>query len=185
MKAIGTIAVLDANVLYPAPVRDLLLSLADARLFQPKWSKIIQKEWVNNLLKNRPDLVRENIVQTVQAMNIAFPDAEVTRFAEIISDLQLPDPDDRHVLAAAIKAEATHIVTANTKDFPSKYVAAYNLQITHPDYFARDLILIDFDVACLAFEKMIARLRKPPLNRNDVLAILDKCGMTSSVKLLM
>ena len=184
MKAIDTIAVLDANVLYPAPVRDLLLSLADARLFQPKWSKIIQNEWVSNLLRNRPDIIRESILQTVAAMNIAFPDAEVTRFAEMINDLKLPDPDDRHVLAVAIKAEATHIITANTRDFPSKYAAVYNLQITHPDCFVRDLILTDFDAVCLAFEKMIARLRKPPLSRKDVLVMLDKCGLASAAKLL-
>jgi predicted nucleic acid-binding protein len=184
MTLIRTIAILDANVLYPAPIRDILLNLADARLFQPKWTKTIQEEWTRNLLANRPDITEQAIARTVKAMNSAFPDAEVTRYASIINDLKLPDPDDRHVLAAAIKAEATHIVTANTKDFPRKYITAYGLQVNHPDDFVKDLIEADFATALLAFETLVSRLKKPPLSRKDVLAMLEKCGLPNSVKLL-
>ena len=179
-----TIAVLDANVLYPAPVRDILLNFADAKLFQPRWTKTIQEEWTSNLLANRPDITEQAIARTVKAMNIAFPDAEVTRYAGIINDLKLPDPDDRHVLAAAIRAEATHIVTSNTKDFPRKYIATYGLQVSHPDDFVKDLIQADFATALLAFESMVSRLRNPPLSRKDVLTMLEKCGLPSSAKLL-
>lgn len=185
MTLINTIAVLDANVLYPAPIRDLLLSLADARLFQPKWSSKIQEEWMRNLLKNRPDITEKNILKTVKAMNVAFPDAEVGRFMPIINDIELPDPDDRHVLAAAIKAGATHIVTANTKDFPSTYISTYEVRVSHPDNFISELIQTDADAAYLAFEKMISRLRNPPLSCEDVLKMLERCGLTVSAKLLM
>ncbi|WP_315818227.1 PIN domain-containing protein [Paraflavitalea speifideaquila] len=184
MTLIKTIAVLDANVLYPAPVRDILLNFADAKLFQPRWTKTIQEEWTRNLLANRPDITEQAIGRTVKAMNIAFPDAEVTRYSEIINNLKLPDPDDRHVLAAAIKARATHIVTANTKDFPRKYVATHGVQIRHPDDFVRDLIKADFVTALLTFETMVSRLKNPPLSRKDVLASLERCGMSNSVKLL-
>lgn len=185
MTLIKTIAVLDANVLYPAPTRDILLNFADAKLFQPKWTKTIQEEWTRNLLANRPDITEQAIERTVKAMNAAFPDAEVTRFIGIANNLKLPDPDDRHVLAAAIKAEATHIITANTKDFPRKYIATYGLQISHPDDFVKDLIQADFTTALLAFETMVSRLRNPPLSRKDVLAMLVKCGLPNSAKLLM
>jgi hypothetical protein len=184
MTLIRTIAVLDANVLYPAPVRDILLNYADSKLFQPKWTKTIQEEWTSNLLANRPDITEQAIARTVKAMNIAFPDAVVTRYTGIINDLQLPDPDDRHVLAAAIKAEATHIVTSNTKDFPRKYIATYGMQVIHPDVFVKSLIEADFTTALLAFETMVSRLRKPPLNRKDVLAMLERCGLPNTAKLL-
>jgi predicted nucleic acid-binding protein len=184
MTLIRTIAILDANVLYPAPVRDILLNFADAKLFQPKWTKTIQEEWTSNLLANRPDITKEAIARTVKAMNIAFPDAEVNRYISIINDLKLPDPDDRHVLAAAIRAEATHIVTSNTKDFPRKYIATYGLQVSHPDNFVKDLIQTDFVTARLAFETMVSRLKKPPLSREDVLTMLERCGLPSSAKLL-
>lgn len=184
MTAVGTIALLDANVLYPAPVRDLLLSFADARLFQPKWSSKIQEEWVRNLLKKRPDISEKNILKTVKAMNVAFPDAEVSKFTSIIEDLKLPDPDDRHVLAAAIKAGATFIVTANIKDFPSTYVFTHRIRVCHPDDFISGLIVANIETARMAFERMILRLRNPPLNYEDILAMLERCGLTASVKLL-
>jgi hypothetical protein len=178
------IAVLDANVLYPAPVRDLLLSFADAKFFQPKWTKKIQQEWTKNLLANRPDLTERAIERTVKAMNVAFPDAEVSRYTGIIDDLILPDPDDRHVLAAAIKAEATHIVTTNIKDFPRKQIAEYGIQVDHPDDFVKDLIGLDYATSLLVFDTMISRLRHPPISRKDVLTMLERCGLPVTVKLL-
>lgn len=76
--------ILDACVLYPAPIRDILLNLADLEIYSPKWSEIIQDEWVRNLLKNRPDLTKTKLRRTVQAMNDAFPDAEIHSFEELI-----------------------------------------------------------------------------------------------------
>ncbi len=113
-------AVLDACVLYPAPIRDILLNLAEQDLFSPKWSETIQEEWLRNLILNRPDLTRKKLERTVKAMNGAFPKAMVKSFNSLISSLELPDPDDRHVLAAAIKSEANLIITFNLKDFPQK-----------------------------------------------------------------
>lgn len=93
---------LDACVLYPAPIRDILLNLADLGIYSPKWSEIIQEEWIRNLLENRPDLSKLKLRRTVQVMNAAFPDAQVHSFEELIDLLELPDLGDRHVLAAAI-----------------------------------------------------------------------------------
>ena len=73
---------LDANVLYPAPLRDYLLHLAGVELYKPKWTKAIQEEWVRNLLENRPDLKKENLVNTRDAMNAAFPDANIFNYEE-------------------------------------------------------------------------------------------------------
>lgn len=79
--------VLDACVLYPAPIRDILLSLAAEGLFKAKWSDMIQDEWLRNLLKNRTDLKKEQLNQTVNTMNLAFPDANVENFKELIPSL--------------------------------------------------------------------------------------------------
>lgn len=111
-------AFLDASVLYPAPLRDLLLELAVSDLYRAKWSNAVHGEWINALLRSRDDLTRERLERTRDLMNAHVRDALVTDFDQLIGILELPDPDDRHVLAAAIKGRADLIVTANLKDFP-------------------------------------------------------------------
>ncbi len=69
------IVILDANVLYPAPLRDFLLNLAATEIFQPKWNSTIQQEWKYNLLKNRPDLIERQVYRTIKLMESAFPEA--------------------------------------------------------------------------------------------------------------
>jgi hypothetical protein len=95
-------AILDACVIYPAPVRDILLSFAGEGLFQPKWTWEIQEEWIRNLLINRPDLSRIQLEALVQTMNTAFPDANVLDYEDQIELIELPDKDDRHVVAASL-----------------------------------------------------------------------------------
>jgi hypothetical protein len=98
----GFSAVLDANVLYPAPLRDLLLNLADLELYKPRWTAQIQKEWIVNLLEHRADLKKDSLEKTQRAMDSAFPNADIRGYKQLIEGLRLPDPKDRHVLAAAI-----------------------------------------------------------------------------------
>ncbi len=139
----GFTALLDANVLYPAPLRDILLRLASADLYQPKWTELIQEEWVGNLLLNREDLDREKLERTKQAMNSAFPDANIEGYETLITALSLPDPDDRHVLAAAIEAGAHVIVTFNLKDFPIAQLKPFDIKAQDPDTFISHLIHFD------------------------------------------
>jgi hypothetical protein len=95
----------DANVLYPAELRNFLMHLALMGMFRAKWSADVHEEWMRNLLKNRSDLTREKLERTRQLMDKAAPDALVTGYQHLIPGLLLPDEDDRHVLAAAIRAE--------------------------------------------------------------------------------
>lgn len=125
--------VLDACVLYPAPIRDILLSLAAEGLFKAKWSDIIQDEWSRNLLKNRKDLKKAQLNQTINAMNLAFPDANVESFKDLIPSINIPDKDDRHVVACAIRCNADLIVTFNVKDFPKKELSKYDIEIQKPE----------------------------------------------------
>lgn len=95
-------AVLDACVLFSAPLRDLFLELASAELFAPRWSVHIQDEWTRSVARQRPDIAVSRLQRTREIMDREFPDAIVTGYEGDISTLSLPDPDDRHVLAAAI-----------------------------------------------------------------------------------
>jgi hypothetical protein len=112
--------VYDACVLYPAPLRDLLTQLATAvpPLFRAKWTDEIHEEWVGNVLKDRNDLTREQLARTTRLMNESVPDCLVEGYEHLLESVELPDPDDRHVVAAAIHARADAIVTLNLKDFP-------------------------------------------------------------------
>lgn len=112
------IVIYDSCVLYPAPLRDLLMRLALTDLYQAKWTRDIHCEWIRNLLKNRSDLTEERLQLTQAKMDLHVRDCLVFDYEGLIDSLKLPDPDDRHVLAAAIKASAQTIVTYNLSDFP-------------------------------------------------------------------
>ncbi|MEO6963732.1 MAG: PIN domain-containing protein [Puia sp.] len=178
------IAVLDANVLYPAPIRDYLLRLAGLELYKPKWTKEIQDEWIRNLVIDRPDLKRENLVITQDAMNSAFSDANITGYQELIHGLSLPDEKDRHILAAAIRGNADVIVTFNLKDFPTDYVNTYDTEVQHPDEFISNLINLDSGKSESALQNLIRSLRNPPKTRDEVLQTLLKCGLPNVVSML-
>ncbi len=173
--------ILDACVLYPAPIRDFLLSLAAEGLFKPHWSEEIQDEWVRNLLQTREDLTAQQLQKTVDAMNRAFPDANISEYEDLIIGLSLPDADDRHVLACAIKGGADLITTFNLKDFPSSEVGKYDIQVQNPDELVSSLLDLNPDAVCVAFSKMVARLRNPPKTKMEVTNALNKCGLPMSV----
>lgn len=96
----------DASVLYPAPLRDLLMRLALTDVFRARWTADIHEEWMRNVLQSRPDLTREQLERTRALMDANVRDGVVKGYQSMIPRLQLPDPDDRHVLAAAIRAKA-------------------------------------------------------------------------------
>jgi predicted nucleic acid-binding protein len=177
-------ALLDANVLYPAPVRDLLLYMADEGLYAPKWTEMIQSEWIGNLLSNRPELSLQNLNATKRAMNLAFPDADVKGFRSLIEKIELPDAGDRHILAAAIHGKADFLVTANIKHFPQKYLASFSIQVVHPDNFVTQLFHQNKDIVLQAFVKQVANLKHPPMTKEDVLNSLNKCGLKKIAGLL-
>jgi hypothetical protein len=115
----------DACVLYPAPLRDLLMRLALTDLYRARWSDQIHEEWITAVLRNRSDLSRAQLERTRSLMNAHVRDALVDGYQSLIPALALPDPDDRHVLAAAIKRGADLIVTFNLDDFPDHVLASY------------------------------------------------------------
>ena len=139
-------AIFDACVLYPAPLRDLLMYLTGSDAFQARWTEKIHEEWMRSLLKNRPDLSRENLERTRRLMDAYVDDCLVTGYESLIDTLHLPDPNDRHVLAAAIKAKASFIVTFNIRDFPPTVLDAHQIQTITPDEFVMRLLDEDYTV---------------------------------------
>src|SRR5690606_15112881 len=118
----GFVVVYDACVLYPSIKRDLLVRVAIAGTVRARWSAMIIEEVRRNLLADRPDIEPARLERTFDLMADALPDACITGFDDLIEGIHLPDADDRHVVAAAIRANAQVIVTENVRDFPSDYL---------------------------------------------------------------
>lgn len=155
-------AVLDACVIYPADVRDLLMWLAWRGLFRPRWTDAIHDEWIRAVIENRPDLSRERLERTRQLMDTAVPDASVHGYQGLIQGLDLPDPDDRHVLAAAIHCRAERIITVNLKDFPAEVLSTHGIEPQHPDGFVAELMDANEEAVIAAARRHRKSLREPP-----------------------
>lgn len=176
--------VYDACVLYPAPLRDFLMWLAITDLFRARWSNMIHDEWINNLMKNRSDLKREDLERTRKLMNESVRDSLVSGFEHLIHAVSLPDPDDRHVVAAAIHAGADLIVTFNLKDFPAEALRPYNIEARHPDDFIFDLLDLHPALVLHAAANHRRTLKKPPKTPDEYLDVLRRQGLTQTVGIL-
>lgn len=165
-------ALYDACVLYPAPLRDFLVQLTTTNLFRVRWSNEIHEEWIRNVLKNRPDLRDEQLKRTQDLMNLAVPDALETGFQSLIATLELPDPDDRHVLAAALRGRCDVIVTYNLKDFPSESLSLFDIEAQHPDEFISHLINLKPDAILITAKKCRPRLKNPAMTVEEYVLCL-------------
>ena len=170
--------VYDACVLYPAPLRDLLMRLALTDLYRARWSDQIHEEWINAVLRNRPDLSRAQLERTRSLMNAHVRDALVDGHQPLIPSLELPDPDDRHVLAVAIKCGADLIITFNLDDFPEPALAGYGIGACHPDLFLVDQLNLDVERVYMAMRQHRASLRNPPKTVREYLATLERQGLS-------
>lgn len=174
--------VLDTNVIYPLEIRDLLLWFAYENLFTPKWSRHIFDEWKS--VMKRKGISEAEIQKRVDNVNQAFPDAMVDNYESLIQGLDLPDENDRHVLAAAIKTNANLIVTNNLKDFPEDYLLRFGLYAKTPDDFISDTIDLNHEKALNAFRMMVNNRRNPPLTEFEVLDRLRNIGLKDSADYL-
>lgn len=178
------IALYDACVLYPAPLRDLLMHLAMTDLIHAKWTDTIHDEWIRSVLADRPDLNRRQLERTRKLMNSHVLDALIVGYERLIPQLSLPDPDDRHVLAAAIHGGADVIVTFNRKDFPEQMLQPHKIETQHPDDFVSGLLELSATPICEAVRRQRSMLKNPPRSVEEFLAILSKLGMLKTVGLL-
>lgn len=176
--------VYDACVLYPAPLRDLLMHLALTDLYRAKWTARIHEEWIRNVLKNRPDLTQEQLERTCQLMDANVRDCLVTGYEYIIPTLELPDEDDRHVLAAAIRSQSSVILSFNLKDFPAEKLAKYDVEVLHPDEFISDLIDLNAARVLSAVAYHRQALKNPPKTTTEYLDTLLQQGLPETVNQL-
>lgn len=177
-------ALYDANVLYPAELRNLLMHLALAGLFRAKWSAEIHEEWISNLLENRPDLTRAQLDRTRALMDLHALDAVVTGYEDLIPGLRLPDPNDRHVLAAAIRARADVIVTMNLRDFPAQALDCYGIDAQHPDTFVMHLLDLDPNAVADAANHHRTSLKSPTKTAAEYLETLARQQLTETAMAL-
>jgi len=117
-------------------------------------------------------------------MNAAVRDCLVSGYEPLVEVLDLPDPGDRHVLAAAIKVNAQVIVTRNLKDFPAERLTQWNIRAKSPDSFVRDVIGISRESVWICIQQIVDSRRRRPVTIDDVLGELERAGLAGSVAVL-
>jgi predicted nucleic acid-binding protein len=178
------VAVYDACVLYPAPLRDLLVRVALAGLVRAHWTDQIHDEWTRNVLANRPELAASSIERSRRLMDAHVHDALVVGYENLIPGLTLPDPDDRHVLAAAVHSGAGVVVTFNLSDFPPTALAPHSIEAVHPDEFVMRMLDGQPRTTCEAVRQQRLALKKPPKTVEEFLPVLAQCGLVRTAAAL-
>jgi predicted nucleic acid-binding protein len=175
-------AVLDANVLVPSALCDTLLRLAAEGFYRPLWSEQILTEVEHAILLVRPELEPTRVSRRIDAMRTAFIDANVDGWQEVAAGLDLPDPDDRHVVAAAIAGGAQAIVTFNVKDFPEDRLAPRGIEARHPDAFLLDQLDLSPSSMLEILVSQAADLLQPPMDLAGLLNNLARCHLPGFVE---
>jgi predicted nucleic acid-binding protein len=177
------VVVYDACALYGNTLRNLLIRVARARLVQAKWTERILDEVDRSLAEKRgiPEDKRRRLRELI---NGSVADCLVEGYEPLIDGLTLPDPDDRHVLAAAIRVGAQVIVTANLSDFPPDYLGQWDVEAKSPDDFVLDLIGINDRVVYSCVQQIVDERVNPPETIDDVLGQLERSGLIESAAAL-
>ena len=114
-------------------------------------------------------------------MDQAVPYCLITDYKDLIDNLELPDPDDRHVLAAATRCQAGVIVTFNLDDFPNDILGQYGIEAQHPDEFIGHLLELEPGVVCNAARQQRQAPRNPPKSSREFLDTLLRQGLAGTV----
>lgn len=170
-------ALLDANVLVPVALTDTILRAAERGLFIPRWSPVIMREAYEAITKIHPNITATRRQARLTSMDTRFPDACVQWHMSLIDDIDLPDPDDRHVVAAARIGNADVIVTRNVKDFPEKTLQVFGLEVVDPDCFLRDMLDLFPKAMLSVIQEQAADTKRPPLSVEGVLKSLERAGV--------
>ncbi|WP_433499319.1 PIN domain-containing protein [Sphaerimonospora sp. CA-214678] len=175
------VVVYDACVLYPSTLRDLLIRIAQAGLVQAKWTNRILDEVFDAISGRRPDIQVETLQRTRSLMVKAVRDCLVTGYEPLIDSLKLPDSNDRHVLAAAIRARAQVIVTNNLRDFPADSLSCWDVEAKSADDFVLDQVHLNQKVVWACVQQIADSWKNPPGVAEDVLVSLERSGLVQSV----
>jgi predicted nucleic acid-binding protein len=171
------VAVYDACVLYPFHLRNVLIQCAFDGLVEARWTDDIHAEWMRNLAANSPEMPLKRLQATRDLMKAALSDADVADYRSLISSLSLPDPDDRHVLAAAIAGKASLIVTWNLKHFPAAGLRPHGVSAISPDDFLVTLHSTYRSVLIASVQRARQNLRKTLPSVEAFIDALDARGL--------
>lgn len=159
------------------------MSLSTTDLFKARWSDMIHEEWIRNVAQKQNIPVEKlELVRDLMDENVL--DAKISGFEYLIEQLELPDPDDRHVLACAIHSKSDAIVTFNSKDFPSSYLSQFDVELIHPDDFI--VYQFDFDRSAVlrSFKEQRARLSNPAMNSKEFINCMYKQQLPQTASIL-
>lgn len=172
-------AVIDANVFFGARLKSLVLFLAQTKMFRARWTERINDEWIRSV-HERQGVALEKLEPLRRLVNASVLDCLVTGYEPLVGIFKLPDLNDEHVLAAAVKTRADIIVTFNLKDFPSSILAPLGLEARHPDDFLLDLFGISPEAFIDAVQQDFLHYRAPPFTFDQYVAALGKAGVPNS-----
>ncbi|MDA8000858.1 MAG: PIN domain-containing protein [Alphaproteobacteria bacterium] len=176
-------ALLDANILYSNSLRDICLQLSRADVFQAKWTEDIHQEWMNARLKNDPRATQAKLARTRGKID-EETDGLITGYEHLIPELDLPDPDDRHVLAAAIVGRCDAIITKDLRGFPGARLAPHRIAARHPDEFLLERLNLASAPFCMAIKEIRSRLINPSYSVEEYLSNLRKQGLAGTASAL-
>ncbi|MCY3832639.1 MAG: PIN domain-containing protein [Chloroflexi bacterium] len=162
------VALLDTNVLYSAPSRDIHLQLAHDNLYEAKWTQAILCE----------------LRRLLAAMNQSFPNASISGFENYIQRLNLPDPKDHHVLAAAVVGKCDLLITRNVRHFPDEYLTSLGIRVSSPDDFLAALLLSNPEKFCKSVSSVLSRLNNPAYTSDQYLSHLRTSGLIQTSMIL-
>ncbi|MHB1488572.1 MAG: PIN domain-containing protein [Acidimicrobiales bacterium] len=169
--------VLDACVLVPVALADTLMRLAEADLYRPVWSAQILAEATDAIVEIHPEIPPERVQHRFAAMDDASEDARVEGWEHLEHAVTVPDPDDRHVVAAAVGGRADAIVTANVGDYPTDVLGPIGIEVIHPDDFLLDQLDLAPRIVLSVLREQAAHTRNPVLTPVDLIARLARCGV--------
>lgn len=174
----------DANVLYPAQLRDFLMRLALGEVVRAHWTEQIHEEWMRNVEADYPDIAWDDLQRIRSLMDEALPGALVEGYEDRIENHSLPDPSDRHVLAAAVHVEADYIVTFNVRDFPASELGSWGMEAIGPDELVSGLFDQVPDAIIEVARGHRKSLTRPPKTPDEYLELLRGCSMQETARLL-
>lgn len=158
-------AILDANILFSPTLRDLFIEMSCNHLFHARWTDKIHDEWMRAVVKQRPDIPQEALLNVKELMDQSVPDCLIEDFEPLIESLSLPDENDRHILAAAIKGKCHYIVTRNIRDFPAKKLKPFGISAILPHEFIR---LFEIQDIIQSSRSVISRLEGMELQKYNL-----------------
>lgn len=171
---------LDACVLYPFTLRDLLIQIATTGLYRARWTGDIHNEWMSAVIERGGEVTQVEHIRDL--MNLAVPDACIEGYEPLVAGIKeqgLPDENDAHVIAAAVRGNVDMIVTWNLKDFPPEITDPYDIEVQDPDDFLLNQFGMDAARVLQSVKECRSRLIDPAFDPVEYLSMIERNQLTN------